>query len=225
MSISGGDTRERPQAARLQRPSWRDSRLLVGTLLVLLATVLGAKAVAGADDRVPRYAASVALKAGDRLSDANLQRVDVLLDDALATYLSAATPLPPDAFAVREVRAGELVPMSAVGTSGDIAVQPLTVRVDADSVAGLVPGSVVDLWVSKRDLNTPQERFLPAILALRAVTIAWIPTDAGSFGVSASSAAVTLLVPSAEVATVISASDAKARLALVPVPGSLYDRR
>ena len=30
-----------PKAARLQKPSWRDTRLLVGVLLVLAATVLG----------------------------------------------------------------------------------------------------------------------------------------------------------------------------------------
>src|SRR4051812_18960364 len=36
-----------PTAKRLQRPSWRDARLLVGVVLVLLGTVLGARLVAG----------------------------------------------------------------------------------------------------------------------------------------------------------------------------------
>ena len=55
----------RPAAKRLRRPSWRDSRLLVGVLLVLLAATLGARAVAAADDRVPVWVAAGDLVAGD----------------------------------------------------------------------------------------------------------------------------------------------------------------
>ncbi len=211
-------------ATRLQRPSWRDSRLIVGISLVLLATALGAKAVASADDRVPRYAAATTIKPGDRLDTGTLMRVEVLLDDPLAAYLSAQSPLPADAFALREVRAGELVPVSAVGTSAQVGVQPVTVRVDADSVAGLVTGSVVDVWVSPRDPALAQEHYLPAALALHAVTVAWIPTDQGSFGVSASSSAVALLVSAADVQKLIAAQDSRSRVTLVPVPGSLHGR-
>ncbi|HRW17793.1 MAG TPA: hypothetical protein P5181_02995 [Dermatophilaceae bacterium] len=210
----------RPAATRLQRPSWRDSRLLVGILLVLLATALGAKAIASADDRVPMYAAAVALKPGDRLTGDNLRRVDVQLAEAQAGYLSAATPVPPEAFALREVRAGELVPVSAVGTKGDIRVQPVMVRVDTSSAGGLVAGSVVDVWVSRRDPAASQERYAPATVMLRSVTVAWIPRDQGSFGVSASTSAVQLLVGGDDVAAVITAIDEQARITLVPVPGS-----
>jgi len=35
-----------PTAKRLQRPSWRDARLLVGVVLVLLGTVIGARLIA-----------------------------------------------------------------------------------------------------------------------------------------------------------------------------------
>jgi len=212
------------RATRLQRPSWRDSRLIAGVVLVLLATALGAKAVASADDRVPRYAAATTLKPGDRLDAHTVVRVDVLLDDAVAPYLSAQAPMPADAFVLREVRAGELVPVSAVGSRADVSLQPVTVRVDADSVAGLVAGSIVDVWVSPRDPESAQERYLGAALGLHAVTVAWIPTDQGSFGVSTSSAAVTLLVPSADVQKLIAAQDARSRLTLVPVPGSLHAR-
>ena len=209
------------RATRLQRPSWRDSRLIVGIVLVLLATALGAKAVASADDRVPRYAAATTLKPGDRLDAGTIVRVDVLLDDAVAAYLSAQTPPPADSFVLREVRAGELV---AVGSRSDVSLQPVTVRVDGDSVAGLISGSVVDVWVSPRDPESAQERYLGAALGLHAVAVAWIPTDQGSFGVSTSSSAVTLLVPAADVQKLIAAQDARSRLTLVPVPGSLHGR-
>ena len=51
----------------MQRPSWRDSRLLVGVLLVLAATALGAKAVASADDRIGTYDEWADQEALDRL--------------------------------------------------------------------------------------------------------------------------------------------------------------
>ena len=52
-----------PTASRVRAPSWRDSRLLVGLLLVLLSTVLGSVVVARADDRVPVYAAKGEVRA------------------------------------------------------------------------------------------------------------------------------------------------------------------
>ena len=91
VSDPGGSvaTPPRPVATRLQRPSWRDSRLLIGLLLVLAATALGAKAVASADDRVPVFAAATALKPGDRLTADNVLRIHVPPGDVAAGYLSA----------------------------------------------------------------------------------------------------------------------------------------
>ena len=210
----------RPTASRLQRPTWRDSRLLVGIVLVLLATALGAKAVASADDRVPMYAASVALKPGDRLGADNLRPVDVQLGDGGGAYVSAATSLAPDSYVLREVRQGELLPASAVGSKSALAVQSVTVRVDASSMGALVAGSVVDVWVSDRDPATTQERYLEPQLVLRGVSVAWIPTDQNRFGVSTATTALQLLVPRDDVQKVIAAQDKQARVTLVPVPGS-----
>ncbi len=227
VSVSGGQVQSgsgswpRPVAARLQRPSWRDSRLVVGVLLVLLATAIGARVVAGADTRVPVYAAASALKAGDRLGADSVRRVDVQLSEAMSHYLSAQSPLPPEAFVLREIRAGELIPASAIGTAAELKVQPVTVRVDAGSAAALVDGSVVDVWVSRRDPAAQQaDRYQPATLMLRSVTVAAVPRERDSFGVSASTSALQLLVPRDDVQQVITAIDEQARFTLVPVPGS-----
>ncbi len=84
----------RPTAKRLQRPSWRDSRLVVGVLLVLLAATLGARAVASADDRVPVWVAAEDLVTGDPLDATSLARADVQLGDGAVPYLSAEAPAP-----------------------------------------------------------------------------------------------------------------------------------
>ncbi len=209
-----------PQAMRLKRPSWRDPRLLVGLILVLLATTMGAKLIAGADDRVSMYAAAQPLKPGDRLTTENLTPVDVELGPQSAVYLPAADGPPVDRFVLRPVAQGELVPMAAVGAADRVAVQPVTVTVVASSLTSLRAGTVVDVWVSSRDVSTTQERYLDPTRTLERVTVAAVPQDQTRFGASAATAAVQILVPREKVGAIIAASDQQARFTLVPAPGS-----
>lgn len=208
-------------AHRLQPPSWRDSRLLVGVLLVLVATVAGASVVAGADDMVPMYAASKPLAPGDPLTPDRVQRVDVRLGDRVAEYLSAATPLPTEGHLLRELRPGELVPLSAVGTSADVARQPLTIAVDRVSAATLVEGSVVDVYVNDRAEGGRDGDYVGPERMLERVTVTALP-DAGSvLGGSGGNRAVQVMVPIEKVQPLIAVIDHGARVTLVPVPGSL----
>ena len=208
-----------PTAKRLQRPSWRDPRLLVGLVLVLLGTAVGARVVASADDTVPMYAASTAIRPGDHLSNDNLRRVDVQLGDQASRYLSARSVVPDDSYALRDIPEGELVPASAVGSRGTVAVQPVTVEVDANSARGLPANAVVDVWVSPRDSQSTQERYLDATLALQRVSVSPVTQDSGRFGASSSTMAVQIRVPRDKVAEVIAAVDRQSRFTLVPVPG------
>lgn len=202
-------------------PSWRDWRLIVGIILVLLATALGARAVAAADTRVPVFVAATTIKPGDRLTDANLRQVRVSLGEATATYLAADGGIPADRYAVRELRSGDLVPVTAVGTGAQVTVQPVVIKVNADAAAALEVGSVVDLWVSPRDPSTSQEKYQPAVQMLQRVTVASVPGDSSRFAASTSTAAVGVSVPTADVGKVIAAQDSNARFTLVPVAGSI----
>src|SRR5262245_35865226 len=118
-TTSGGTMHElaRPAAKRLQRPTWRDGRFVAGLLLVVLAATLGAKAVASADDRVPMWVAATNLVAGDQVGPASFVRGDVRLADGMTAYVTAGSPPPLGSFMLRDVRAGELVPASAIGAS------------------------------------------------------------------------------------------------------------
>ncbi|HEY6741355.1 MAG TPA: hypothetical protein VI110_03280 [Lapillicoccus sp.] len=208
-----------PTAKRLQRPSWRDARLLVGLVLVLLGTALGARIIAISDDTVPMYAASTAIRPGDHLTSDNVRRVDVQLGDETSRYLSARSAVPDDSYALRDIPDGELVPVSAVGTRSSVTVQPVTVEVDANSARGLPANAVVDVWVSSRDAQSTQERYLEATLALERVSVSPVNQDASRFGAAASSMAVQLRVPRDKVAEIIAAVDRQSRFTLVPVPG------
>ncbi len=208
-----------PRASRLQRPSWRDSRLVAGVLIVLAATAIGAKVVGAADDTVPMYVAATAIRPGDRLTAANLRRVDVQLGDTGRLYLAAAAGAPVDGWARTAVAEGQLVPSGAVGQRSDIDVQRVAVKVDSTSATGLVAGSVVDVWVSQRDPATTQERYLAAKRLLLGVTVADVPATGSGFGGATSSTAVQILVPRERVGEVIGAADSLSRLTLVPGPG------
>ena len=208
-----------PTAKRLQRPSWRNTRLLVGLVLVLLGTALGARIIAGSDDTVPMYAASTAIRPGDHLTSDNVRRVDVQLGGETSRYLSARTAVPDDSYALRDIPEGELVPASAVGARTTVTVQPVTVEVDANSARGLPVNAVVDVWVSPRDTQSTQERYLEATLALERVSVSPVNQDGSRFGAAASSMAVQLRVPRDKVAEIIAAVDRQSRFTLVPVPG------
>lgn len=211
-----------PTASRLQKPSWKDTRLVIGVLLVLAAVVLGSLTVAAADNRVPMYAAVSPLVPGQPLAAERLTRVDVQLGEKGSGYLSAASPLPEGAYVMREVRPGELVPLSAIGGQGDVAVQPLTLVVDASSAAPLVVGSVVDVYVNPvaADGDAAGRDFAGAELALEGVSVAGLPRSQGALGSSRADQAVQVMAPKGQIRDLIGQVDLGARVTLVPVPGS-----
>lgn len=210
-----------PSAKRLQRPSWRDSRLVVGLLLVVVAATLGAKAVASADDRVPVWVAASNLVAGDKVEEASFSRADVRLADGMNGYLAADAPAPTGSFMLRDVRAGELVPASAVGGADGVDVQRVTVRADAMSTTGLARGSRVDVFVTPK-ASTASETATTTTRTtkvLESAAVAAVLTSTGGFG-SGSMTSVQIYVPSDKVQPLVEAVDADAKLTLVPAVGA-----
>lgn len=132
-----------PRAARLRRPSWKDTRLVVGVLLVLGSILLGSAVVSAADDRVPVYAAARTLVPGEKVTEKDLVRVDVQLAEGGPAYLAADGTVPGGMVATRTVGKGELLPQSAVGSVRDADVEVVSVPVDAASATGLAAGDVV----------------------------------------------------------------------------------
>jgi hypothetical protein len=209
-----------PTAKRLQKPSWKDSRLIVGVILVIAAGTLGARLVASADDRMPYFVAVDNLVAGEAVTDASFQRVDVALADSLGRYVPADAPVPEGKILLRDVQAGELVPVAALGTPGDVEVQRVTVPADAPSTAGLERGQRVDLYVTPdadrrvTDAGTPRR----TSRLLHAVAVVDVRAGDGGFGATATTS-VQLYVPAEHVRAVIEAVDQDAKITLVPVKG------
>lgn len=215
---------EEPRRAvrRLERPGWRDLRLVIGVLLVLLSVAGGARLVAGLDDSTPVYAAAHDLLPGQPVEEADVVVVTVptRMGESLTHYVDASQPLSEDTYLVRTIRAGELVPASALGTERQALDKTVTVPVDASALGGLSSGSVVDLWVSQRDDDAVGEAYLDPELLLAGAVVDDVPEQGGALGTSLGRASVAVVVPADRVGEVIAAVDQGARITLVPAPRS-----
>ncbi len=212
-----------PTASRVRAPSWRDSRLLVGVLLVLVSTVAGSFVVARADDRVPVYAAKGDLAPGQRLTEADVVRVEVLLGDGSARYLPADRAIPTDTWSLRSLRPGELIPATGVGSAADVGVQQVALLVDATSAAAIASGSVVDVYVNrpKEGTTVGLPTFAGPERVLEAVSVVRVAGEDSVLGASAETRAVHVMVPRDAVRDIVADVDLGARITLVPVPGGV----
>lgn len=201
MTINGGtDTLRRstpelaaPPAMRVRRPRWRHPQLVIGALLVLISVVVGVRVVAAADDTIAVLVASKDLSPGQPLTAELVETRQVGIDGAEQLYYTER--LGQGEVVVRHVRAGELVPRSAVAAAADVAtgedaVRFVTLAVPiAEAPAGLSAGDTVDVWVTPA--GTGKAKRLAAGLTV---------TDAssgGALGISGSHATVTLAVRAA----------------------------
>jgi hypothetical protein len=133
-----------PVPRRVRPPRWLDLRLVLGVLLVLGSVLLGARVVTAADATVPVWSAAGDLAAGTVLDQGDLVAVSVRLDDAADRYLATSTH-PEGRVLGRAVRAGELLPRSAMAESTGLVQLALPVQ------AGFVPpsltrGQLVDVY-------------------------------------------------------------------------------
>lgn len=204
-----------PLAARRRRAL--DPRILVGIALIVASAFGTTALVAGLTRTTVVYRTHDAIVAGDRITPARLEPATVRLGDAAGLYL--AGPLPEGGLvATRTVAAGEMVPRSAVAT--DAVVGSATVVVDLASAlaAGVHTGSTIDLWSAPKTSTTAKQFGPPVVLVSdavvsRVVTANGLISGGGQYSIE-------VQVPRDEVAAVLAAQAAGARLAAVEVGGA-----
>ncbi|PWJ25998.1 hypothetical protein ATK17_2140 [Branchiibius hedensis] len=205
-----------PRAGRLQRPSWRDGRLIAGILLVLLAMITGALTLQHFNHSVTVLQASHTLEPGDQLGTGDVTAVDVRLDSP-QTYLSA---IPTDGAGrvVREVREGELIPRTAIGDAAALQVRAIAVPVTGASAATLQRGSSVDVWVSERQSDaTGTTSYKAPQRLLERVSVASVPSSGDGLSGATGDPAVQVMVPQDQVAALLAAMNSGGKVDLVPV--------
>ncbi|GAB3578670.1 hypothetical protein [Calidifontibacter terrae] len=206
-------------ANRMRRPSWRDGRLVAGVIMVLVAMLAGALTLAHFDDSVQVVRAKHVLLPGDTVGVNDVEVVKVRLDTGRQAYFVGAAR--PGGTVLREVRAGELLPRSAVGSVASVGVRSIALPVGGSGAAALVRGSVVDVWIAaKTPGSTATDDFRPPSREVERAMVQRVPGDRSGLSVSAGGDQVSVLVPESKVASLIAAMNGGSRITLVPAAGS-----
>ncbi|MGA9715144.1 MAG: hypothetical protein WBQ48_04875 [Aeromicrobium sp.] len=163
------------RADRLHVRPWTDPRLLLGVLLVLGATALGARLVALNDNTTAYWSVVRDVRAGETLSSDQLVSSPVRLDGAAADrYLRVDENLPAamaDLQWDRDVSAGSLLDASALTRRDSQAVRQLPITViEGASPDDLSRGDRVEVWVgpgTQDEAQSPSVRVLGPVRVLR----------------------------------------------------------
>jgi hypothetical protein len=162
---SADQTPVRP-ARRLPGRTWRDPRLLVALVLVLGATVGGARLVASQDDTVAYWAVADDVRAAGPVSADQLEPVRARLDDDSARhYLSAdEAPALEGRVWARDVPAGTLLDSTAMTAAASSDGHELPLKVEQGSYpADLSAGDRIDVWAGPapgQGVTEPADRVL-----------------------------------------------------------------
>jgi len=179
---------------------------MLGVLLVLGATVLGARLAAAGDDRVEYWSVRADVIAGDLVSRDDLQPVRVRLSGAAAdSYIRTdeqfSAPLDDLVWARPETQGSLVGRRSLVArSSAERGQLPLSVTQGA-APADLGRGDLVDVWVGPGPGDEPGPK---AVRVLEAVRVLQSGDDAGAAGGSLAQTVLVDVDESRLVADVIS---------------------
>jgi hypothetical protein len=140
-----------PLGRRVQLPRWRDTRLLIGVLLILVSVVLGARLISAATHTTRWLSVTRALPAGHVLVASDLIAVNAHLPTSASSHYFASDPSELVGRTLgRRVAAGEFLPAEGLvsGATGASRVLPLIVK--AGRLPALSAGDHIDVYVLSR---------------------------------------------------------------------------
>lgn len=202
-----------PRARRLARPRWRDPRLLIGAVLVLVSLIATTTLVRAVAETTRVWAAAENLVPGAELSDQALIPVEVKLPVSASSYISAASSIEPGTTVRAVVAAGELVPLSSLVALADLSGRVVSVDVSSALPAAVGSGSSVDIWAT--DARAAEVEAPSAILSR--VDVLSVDRGGRDF-TSSGSARIEVYVPDGQIAEVVRAQAVGHHISVVAVP-------
>ena len=191
-----------------------DLRLIIGVVIVIATALAGFALVSAADNTTSVYTAAKSLSPGHVIKDSDLVLTDVKLGKSSSAYLDAKD-LTQGAVVTKAVAAGELVPLSAVGTAKQVATTNVVVQLDLPLSSDAVVGSNVDVWAS---MAAGQGIFGPPAVIISGAQIAHI-TEATGLAASTGGMRVEIVVPQSKVAALLESQANGDAISLVPSRG------
>ncbi|MDX2341911.1 flagellar biosynthesis protein FlgA [Micrococcus sp. NPDC078436] len=205
------------EGTRLRRPRWRDPRLIVGLVLVLVS-VAGVVALVSASQRTQSYwAATRDIVPGAPVEAEQFAPAEANLGDAGHLYLRADGPPPAGRVASGTVRAGELVPLRLLGEVDPQRRRPVGVELDEPLPDGVGVGDRVDVWVAA-PVEGGRGHADPQRLA-EGIEIIELAEDQGALG-GGPTARVQLMVDEDVLPRLLDAKVTDARITVVPALGA-----
>ena len=198
----------------LSSPRRLDLRLIIGVVIVIATALAGFALVSAADNTTSVYTAAKSLSPGHVIKDSDLVLTDVKLGKSSSAYLDAKG-LTQGAVVTKAVAAGELVPLSAVGTAKQVATTNVVVQLDLPLSLDAVVGSNVDVWAS---MAAGQGIFGPPAVIISGAQIAQI-TEATGLAASTGGVRVEIVVPQSKVAALLESQANGDAISLVPSRG------
>ncbi|MDO5662846.1 MAG: SAF domain-containing protein [Brachybacterium sp.] len=131
---------------RLRRPRWKDPRLIIGIVLVVLSVLAGSLLVHRLAQTTPVLVAREDVVVGDTLDPSAFTVVEMRLGEHTEAYATGAEDIPGGAVATRTLGAGEILPRSVIGQSEDVSLRPVVIPVDVAVAESVRPGGGVELW-------------------------------------------------------------------------------
>lgn len=193
-----------PTAARRRRTRWRDPKLWLGVVLVLASVVLGGRLLASADDTVEVWQVAHDIPAGATVASADLRVTRAHFDDAAvaAQYLRAGHPVQPGARATRDLHAGEILAVSAVGSGSAAPTRELPLGVGAThQPADLRAGDHVEVWAVPGSSPAGSRRVAAPALVLSDVTV--LSVGGSAVGVAGERPVLVSMAPRADVGSIL----------------------
>lgn len=202
-------------AARLKRPSWKDPRMLVGVLLVLVSIVGVVLLVGSADRTTEVYAARDGIAVGERLTPENVVRAKVRLGDTEQHYITVEAGLPQDVVAMQRIAKDQLVPRASLGAVDRLDRKPVALSVEQTLPSQAVAGARVDVWVAQPDAKNGYSE--PKLL-LPGAEIAEVTQGSTALG-SSRSTVLMVLVEDKQMPALLGAQANEAKISVVWNPG------
>ena len=208
------DTRSSvPRARRLARPRWRDPRLLIGAVLVLVSLVATPTLVRAVAETTRVWAAAVPLVPGSEVTTDDLVAVEVKLPASAPSYIPASSAVQEGSTVRGVVGEGELLPLSALVAQADLPGRVVSVDVSSALPAAVARGSGVDIWAT--DARSAEAGPPTAILT----EVDVLSVDRGTRDFTAPGAArIEVYVPDGRIAEVVRAQALGHHISVVEVP-------
>jgi hypothetical protein len=202
----------RTQSQARARALALDPRLAIGIVLVVASIVGVVSLVVAADDSIEVYAAASPVTPGDRVTSGNLVVRSVKLNESSGLYIVRGD-LPAEGFiATRPIGAGELVPVSSLGSHEGLSLTAVVISQQSGLPATVSSGASVDVWASAAGEN--RKFGAPVVIISGAIVVRLVEED--SLVSSARGGSLELLVPRSRVARVLEAIANGDALSVIP---------